>query len=139
MDRPEVDDVTGIPPTVAIEQRMSQGGRRSTVATMTEIYHYLRLLYSKVGVQHCPGCGEPIVSQTPAAMLEEIGRRFGGRNVTVAAPVVLGRKGFHREVLTKLKKQGVRQVARRRPHVVSIPCRRSTASGSTTSTPSSAS
>jgi excinuclease ABC subunit A len=110
MDRPEVDDVSGIPPTVAIEQRMSQGGRRSTVATLTEIYHYLRLLYSKLGVQHCPGCGEPIVSQTPEAMLEEIARRFGGRSVTVAAPVVFGRKGFHRETLTKLKKQGVRQV-----------------------------
>ncbi len=110
MDRPEVDDVTGIPPTVAIEQRMSRGGRRSTVATLTEIYHYLRLLYSKLGVQHCPGCGEPIVSQTPEAMLEEIGRRFGGRSVTVAAPLVFGRKGFHRELLTKLVKQGVRQV-----------------------------
>ncbi len=110
MDRPEVDDVSGIPPTVAIEQRMSQGGRRSTVATLTEIYHYLRLLYSKLGVQHCPGCGEPIVSQTPEAMLEEIGRRFGGRSVTVTAPLIFGRKGFHRELLTKLKKQGFRQV-----------------------------
>ncbi len=110
MDRPEVDDVSGIPPTVAIEQRMSQGGRRSTVATLTEIYHYLRLLYSKLGVQHCPGCGEPIVSQTPEAMLEEIGRRFGGRPVTLTAPLVFGRKGFHRELLTKLKKQGFKQV-----------------------------
>ncbi|MGE5856457.1 MAG: excinuclease ABC subunit UvrA, partial [Syntrophaceae bacterium] len=110
MDRPEVDDVAGIPPTVAIEQRMSQGGRRSTVATLTEIYHYLRLLYSKLGVQHCPGCGEPIVSQTPEAMLEEIGRPFGGRAVTITAPLVFGRKGFHRDVLAKLEKQGFSHV-----------------------------
>ena len=118
MDRPEVDDVTGIPPTVAIEQRMSQGGRRSTVATLTEIYHYLRLLYSKLGVQHCPGCGEPIVSQTPEAMLEEIGRRFGGRSVTVAAPMVFGRKGFHREAADKAQETGRPAGPRRRPHAV---------------------
>jgi excinuclease ABC subunit A len=110
MDRPEVDDVSGIPPTVAIEQRTSQGGRRSTVATLTEIYHYLRLLYSKLGIQHCPGCGDPIVSQTPELMLEEIERRFGKRSVTIAAPLVFGRKGFHREVIARLKKQGMKQV-----------------------------
>jgi len=110
MDRPEVDDVTGIPPTVAIEQRTSQGGRRSTVATLTEIYHFLRLLYSKLGMQHCPGCGEPIVSQSPEAMLEEIGRSAGRAAVTVAAPLVFGRKGFHRELLARLRKRGFREV-----------------------------
>ncbi len=110
MDRPEVDDVTGIPPTVAIEQRTSQGGRRSTVATLTEIYHFLRLLYSKLGTQHCPGCGDPIVSQSPEAMLEEIARRASGGAVTVAAPLVFGRKGFHRELLLRLRKRGFREV-----------------------------
>ena len=109
MDRPEVDGVTGIPPTVAIEQRTSRGGRRSTVATLTEIYHFLRLLYSKLGTQHCPGCGEPIVSQSPDAMLEEIRRRAGRRTVTVTAPLVFGRKGFHRDLLARLRKRGFRE------------------------------
>src|SRR5437867_6964776 len=60
--RPNVDLLAGIPPTVAIEQRLSQGGKNSTVATVTEIYHYLRLLYSKVGKQHCVQCGRQIRS-----------------------------------------------------------------------------
>src|SRR5262249_31642618 len=60
MARPNVDLLSGIPPTVAIEQRLSQGGKKSTVATVTEIYHYLRLLYSKVGKQHCVQCGRQI-------------------------------------------------------------------------------
>src|SRR2546430_17091440 len=64
MARPNVDYVAGIPPTVAIEQRLSQGGKKSTVATVTEIYHYLRLLYSKVGKQHCVQCGRQIHSLT---------------------------------------------------------------------------
>ena len=62
MARPNVDYVAGIPPTVAIEQRLSQGGKKSTVATVTEIYHYLRLLYSKIGKQHCVQCGRQIHS-----------------------------------------------------------------------------
>ena len=109
MDRPEVDAVTGIPPTVAIEQRTSRGGRRSTVATLTEIYHFLRLLYSKLGTQHCPGCGEPIVPQSPEEMLEEIVRRVGKGAATVTAPLVFGRKGFHRELLARLRKRGFRE------------------------------
>jgi excinuclease ABC subunit A len=100
MDRPHVDLVTGIPPAVAIEQRTSQGGRRSTVATMTEIYHYLRLLYSKVGAQHCPQCGGEISSHPPEGITEEILRGYAGRGeVTILAPLVTGRKGFHKDVL----------------------------------------
>jgi len=110
MDRPEVDAVTGIPPTVAIEQRTSRGGRRSTVATLTEIYHFLRLLYSRLGTQHCPGCGEPIVSQSPEAMIEEIVRRVGRGAATVTAPLVYGRKGFHRELFARLGKRGFGEV-----------------------------
>jgi len=109
MDRPEVDDVAGIPPTVAIEQRTSRGSPRSTVATLTEIYHYLRLLYSKVGIQHCPGCGNSIVSNPPEAIIAEIGRRCSGGSATLLAPLVLGRKGIHRELLMKMRKIGFRQ------------------------------
>src|ERR1700740_2772733 len=64
MAKPDVDLLTGLPPTVAIEQRLSRGGRTSTVATVTEVAHYLRLLFSKLGVQHCPTCSEPIRVQS---------------------------------------------------------------------------
>lgn len=107
MDRPDVDAVEEVPPTVAIEQRMSRGGRRSTVATLTEVYHYLRLLWSKLGVQHCPGCGDPIRPETPEGILAEVLRRFGGRPILVLSPLVLERKGYHREVLQRLKKGGI--------------------------------
>jgi excinuclease ABC subunit A len=106
MDRPHVDLVTGIPPAVAIEQRTSRGGKRSTVATMTEIYHYLRLLYSKVGIQHCPQCGGEISSHSPEGITEEILRGYTGGEVTILAPVVLGRKGFHKDVLEGIRRAG---------------------------------
>jgi excinuclease ABC subunit A len=110
MDRPHVDLVTGIPPAVAIEQRTSQGGRRSTVATMTEIYHYLRLLYSKVGVQHCPQCGGEISSHPPEGITEEILRGYAGGEVIILAPLVLGRKGFHKDVLEGARRAGYTEV-----------------------------
>jgi excinuclease ABC subunit A len=110
MDRPHVDLVTGIPPAVAIEQRISQGGKRSTVATMTEIYHYLRLLYSKVGVQHCPQCGGEISSHPPEGITEEILRDYTGGEVTILAPLVLGRKGFHKDVFEGVRRAGYTEV-----------------------------
>ena len=76
LERPDVDLVTGLAPTVAIEQRTSYASRRSTVATLTEIYHYLRLLYSKLGIQHCPGCGRQLTAQTQAAIVDQIRRRY---------------------------------------------------------------
>jgi len=106
MDRPQVDLVTGIPPAVAIEQRTSQGGKRSTVATMTEIYHYLRLLFSKLGVQHCTGCGEPIAPHPPERIVDEIIRGHATSTVTILAPVVLGRKGFHKDILERVMRAG---------------------------------
>jgi len=110
MDRPHVDLVTGIPPAVAIEQRTSRGGRRSTVATMTEIYHYLRLLYSKVGVQHCPQCAGEISSHPPEGITEEILKGYEGGEVTILAPLVLGRKGFHKDVLERVRRAGYTEV-----------------------------
>lgn len=109
MDRPDVDLVEGIPPTVAIEQRISQSGRRSTVATLTEIYHYLRLLWSKLGVQHCPSCGLRIEPHTEEEVVEEILRRFEGEEVAILVPVVLQRKGYHRELFERLRRLGIRE------------------------------
>lgn len=109
MARPNVDLLTGIPPTVAIEQRMSRGGRNSTVATVTEIYHYLRLLYAKTGVQHCTNCGQPLSVQSRSQILEHIHKNFHGQHLSFLAPVVRGRKGFHKDVLAGARKLGFKQ------------------------------
>jgi excinuclease ABC subunit A len=106
LDRPEVDSLRGIPPTVAIEQRLSRAGAASTVATLTEVYHYLRLLYAKAGEQHCPSCGALLAAQSPEAIADDILRAFAGRTVTFLAPLVRGRKGFHKGVIEKAKKEG---------------------------------
>ncbi|MEK7210104.1 MAG: excinuclease ABC subunit UvrA, partial [Candidatus Binatota bacterium] len=109
MARPNVDLLSGIPPTVAIEQRLSQGGKKSTVATVTEIYHYLRLLYSKVGKQHCVRCGRQIRSLTKSQILDRVSRVHRGKEVAILSPIVRGRKGFHKEVITGARKLGYRK------------------------------
>jgi len=109
MARPNVDYVAGIPPTVAIEQRLSQGGRKSTVATVTEIYHYLRLLYAKVGKQHCVNCGRQIHSLTRSQILDRIARSYRGKDVLVLSPLVRGRKGFHKEIIAGARRLGYRR------------------------------
>jgi excinuclease ABC subunit A len=96
--RPDVDAIFGIPPTVAIEQRSSRGGRKSTVATMTEIYHFLRLLFVKLGTQYCPDCQIPIEAQTREAMLARIMRDYRNRRVSLLAPLVVARKGYYTDL-----------------------------------------
>ncbi len=96
--RPEVDAIFGIPPTVAIEQRTSRGGRKSTVATMTEIYHFLRLLFVKLGVQHCPACDIPIEPQSAEAILARVMGEWRGRQVEILAPLVTARKGYYTDL-----------------------------------------
>ena len=93
--RPDVDAILGIPPTVAIEQRTSRGGRKSTVATLTEIYHFLRLLYVKLGTQHCPTCRVPIEPQSEDAIAARLLREYRGRSVRLLAPLVVARKGLY--------------------------------------------
>jgi excinuclease ABC subunit A len=97
-NRPEVEAVFGIPPTVAIEQRTSRGGRKSTVATVTEIHHFLRLLYVKLGVQYCPDCDVPIVPQSVDAIVNQIMRDYAGQHIGILAPLVLARKGFYTDL-----------------------------------------
>jgi excinuclease ABC subunit A len=97
-NRPEVEAVYGIPPTVAIEQRTSRGGRKSTVATVTEIHHFLRLLYVKLGVQYCPDCDVAIVPQTVDAIVTQLLRDYAGQHIGVLAPLVLARKGFYTDL-----------------------------------------
>jgi excinuclease ABC subunit A len=93
--RPDLDAVYAIPPTVAIEQRTSRGGRKSTVATLTEIYHFLRLLYVKLGTQYCPRCNVPIEPQTEAAIAARLLKEYRGRKVMFLAPLIVARKGLY--------------------------------------------
>jgi excinuclease ABC subunit A len=106
-----VDLITGIPPTVSIEQRTSHGGGKSTVATVTEVYHFIRLLFARLGTQHCPDCQLPVESQTR----DEVGRALkrearvrGG--VSLLAPVVRNRKGFHTDVAEWAARHGYSRV-----------------------------
>jgi excinuclease ABC subunit A len=96
--RPDVDAIYGIPPTVAIEQRTSRGGRRSTVATLTEIYHFLRLLYVKLGTQHCPECDVPIEPQSVEQIAARILKDNRGDRIGLLAPLVVSRKGYYTDL-----------------------------------------
>lgn len=104
---PDVDLVAGLPPTVSIEQRVSRGGGKSTVATVTEVYQFVRLLYARLGVQHCPDCGIPVAEQTRDQLARQLGveRRERGA-LRILAPVVRSRKGFHSEVAVWAERNG---------------------------------
>jgi excinuclease ABC subunit A len=96
--RPDVDAIFGIPPTVAIEQRTSRGGRKSTVGTLTEVHHFLRLLFVKLGIQHCPDCELPIEPQSEDAIVARLAREYRGETVVLLAPLVLNRKGLYTDL-----------------------------------------
>ena len=96
--RPDVDAIFGIPPTVAIEQRTSRGGRKSTVATLTETYHFLRLLYVKLGTQHCPDHGVPIAPQSEQSIAATLLRAYRGKRIALLAPLVVARKGYYTDL-----------------------------------------
>jgi len=104
--RPEVDAVYGIPPTVAIEQRLSRGGRKSTVATTSEVWHFLRLLYVKLGLQHCIHDGTPVTSQTVESIAAQLLRDHRGEHVGLLAPLVVNRKGVYTDLAKWAKARG---------------------------------
>ncbi|MEO8546373.1 MAG: excinuclease ABC subunit A, partial [Burkholderiaceae bacterium] len=104
--RPEVDAVYGIPPTVAIEQRLSRGGRKSTVGTATEVWHFLRLLYVKLGVQHCIHDGAAVAPQTPDSIAAQLMKTFRGQHIGLLAPLVIGRKGVYTELADWARPRG---------------------------------
>ncbi|HXR51486.1 MAG TPA: hypothetical protein VN762_05055, partial [Steroidobacteraceae bacterium] len=109
-ERADVDSVTGIPPAVAIEQRTSRGGRKSTVGTLTEIHPFLRLLYVQLGVQHCPDCQVPIQPLTQEEIVARIMKAQRNREVTVLAPLVSARKGYYNELARWAAAKGYRQL-----------------------------
>ena len=104
--RPEVDAVYGIPPTVAIEQRLSRGGRKSTVGTTTEVWHFLRLLYVKLGIQHCVHDNTPVQPQTPDSIIAQLMTQFRGQHIGLLAPLVSNRKGVYTELADWARPRG---------------------------------
>jgi excinuclease ABC subunit A len=104
--RPEVDAVYGIPPTVAIEQRLSRGGRKSTVGTTTEVWHFLRLLYVKLGIQHCVHDDTPVQPQTPDSIAAQLMTQFKGQHIGLLAPLVVNRKGVYTELADWARPRG---------------------------------
>ena len=106
LEKPDVDLVTGLPPSVAIEQRVTRGGGKSTVATVTEVYHFLRLLFAKTGTQFCPDCDLPVAKQSLAAIVKQIEIEAKRGPTKVLAPVVKARKGFHTDVARWAERQG---------------------------------
>ncbi len=111
MARPDVELITGIPPTVSIEQRTSRGGGKSTVATVTEVYHFIRLLFARLGATFCPECQVPVEAQTRDALLKGLRSQAAKRGkLTLLAPVVKHRKGFHSDVAEWALRHGYKQI-----------------------------
>jgi excinuclease ABC subunit A len=108
IERPDVDSIEGLSPAISIEQKTTSRSPRSTVGTITEIYDYLRLLYSSVGTPHCPNCGRPIARQSAEQIVQRILQLGAGERVTVMAPVVRGRKGEFKDLLDQIDQQGFR-------------------------------
>ncbi|MHC4158928.1 MAG: excinuclease ABC subunit UvrA [Planctomycetota bacterium] len=106
MQKPAVSDITGLPPTIAIEQRSASGNPRSTVATTTEIYDYFRLLFARVGQPHCWVCGKEIASQHSSQIVESILARPENTKVQICAPLVRGKKGEHKDIFAGIQHQG---------------------------------
>ena len=111
LSRPDVDLITGIPPTVSIEQRNSRGGGKSTVATVTEVYHFIRLLFARLGTQYCPECELPVAAQTRDQLGAQLKAELKKRgDLLLLAPVVRNRKGFHTDVAEWAAKHGYAEV-----------------------------
>ncbi len=106
MDKPDVDFIEGLSPAISIDQKSASRNPRSTVGTITEVYDYLRLLYARIGVPHCPNCGQVIARQTPQQIVDRILELPDGARFQVLAPVVRGRKGEYEGLLEELAKQG---------------------------------
>ena len=105
-EKPRVDEIEGLSPTVSIDQKTVNTNPRSTVGTTTEIYDHLRLLYSRMGTPHCPQCGQIISAQTPDQVVDRLQRDAPGQNVQILAPIIRDRKGEYRKELEDLRKQG---------------------------------
>jgi excinuclease ABC subunit A len=107
LERPDVDTIEDLPPTVAIDQKSAVGSPRSTVATLTEAHYYLRLLYARCGLPHCPNCGRPIQRQTPEQVVASVLALGDGKKVMLMAPLARGRKGANAEAFAAIRRAGL--------------------------------
>jgi len=106
VDKPDVDSIDGLSPAISIDQKTTSKNPRSTVGTVTEIYDYLRLLYARIGVPHCPVCGKEISSQSVDQIVNQIIDLGEGTRITVLAPVVRGQKGQHEKIIERIQREG---------------------------------
>ncbi len=110
IERPDVDKIEGLSPSISIEQKTISHNPRSTVGTVTEIYDFMRLLFAKCGTQHCTNCDKPVQRQTVEQMLNYIKEHLDGKRINILAPVVKGRKGHYRELFEQIEKDGFTKV-----------------------------
>lgn len=110
MEKPDVDQIDGLSPAISIDQKSTSRNPRSTVATVTEIYDYLRLLYARVGVPHCPICGNVVTRQTPTMIIDQVSKEFSGAKTIVLAPVVIDKKGAFEHVPEQYARAGFARV-----------------------------
>jgi excinuclease ABC subunit A len=106
MDKPDVDFIEGLSPAIAIDQKATTHNPRSTVGTMTEIYDYLRLLFARIGIPHCPICGREIKKQTPQEIVDQILQLPENSKIVILSPIVIGRKGEYKNLFEKLRREG---------------------------------
>ena len=110
MEKPDVEYIEGLSPAISIDQKTTNKNPRSTVGTVTEIYDYLRLMYARIGIPHCPVCGREITSQTIDQIVELLMQEGEGTRLTVMAPVVRQRKGQHEKILDRIQREGFTRV-----------------------------
>ena len=106
MEKPNVEVIEGLSPAISIDQKTTSKNPRSTVGTVTEIYDYLRLLYARVGVPHCPVCGKEITQQTTDQIVDAVMTLETGSKIQILSPIVKGRKGEYKKELENIRKQG---------------------------------
>jgi excinuclease ABC subunit A len=106
MEKPDVESIEGLSPAIAVDQKAASTSPRSTVGTLTEVFDHLRVLFARAGTAHCPKCALPLKSRTPESIVQEILALFGGKHVTVLAPLVRDRKGSHRALFEDLARRG---------------------------------
>src|SRR6195952_5624011 len=110
MEKPDVDQIDGLSPAISIDQKSTSRNPRSTVATVTEIYDYLRLFYARIGVPHCPIDGKPVTRRTPEAIIDEIMKLSEGARLMVLAPVVIDKKGAFEHIPEQYMRAGFARV-----------------------------
>ncbi len=110
MDKPDVDSIEGLSPAISIDQKSTSRNPRSTVATVTEIYDYLRLLFARIGVPHCPVCGQEVSRRTSDAIIQEVLRQYDGKRVVLLAPIVSGKKGEFAHIPEQYRRLGYARV-----------------------------